>query len=355
MSFIPLVDLKAQYRAIRPEIDDAVTGVLERCDFILGGSVDEFEVAFARFIGTKQCVGVASGTDALWMAMHVLGIGPGDKVLLPANTFIATALAVSDAGATPVLVDMDPATYNLDVDAARRALVPGVKAILPVHLYGQPADMQGVMGLAREKGLLVIEDAAQAHGAIHRDGRCGTFGAAAGFSFYPGKNLGAYGDGGAVCTDDEALAQRMRELRNWGGTVKYHHPVRGFNSRLDTIQAAVLGVKLRFLEEWNRRRRQAAAWYREALAPLADEIAPAPTRLPGRSSMSTTCSSSAFAEPFATGWCGRCKRRASVWGSITQFRSTCRGLTLTWAWVLAASRMPRPRQDRFSRCRSIQR
>lgn len=269
---IPLVDLKAQYRAIRPEIEAAVSGVLERCDFILGGAVSEFESAFARFIGTKHCVGVASGTDALRLTLQSLGIGPGDKVLLPANTFIATALAVSDTGAEPGLVDMDPGTYTIDVDAARRALVPGLKAIMPVHLFGQPADMRGVLDLARVKGLAVIEDAAQAHGAVHKDGRCGTFGAAAGFSFYPGKNLGAYGDGGAVCTNDDALAEQMRLLRNWGSTVKYFHPVRGYNSRLDTIQAAVLCVKLRHLEDWNRRRRQVAAWYREALEPLADAI-----------------------------------------------------------------------------------
>jgi dTDP-4-amino-4,6-dideoxygalactose transaminase len=269
---IPLVDLKAQYRSIKPEVDAAVAGVLERCDFILGAAVGEFERDFARFVGAEHCVSVASGTDALWMAMQALGIGEGDKVLLPANTFIATALAVSDAGATPVLVDMDPDTYTLDVEAARKALVPGVKAIIPVHLYGQPADMSGVMDLAREKGLIVIEDAAQAHGAVHKDGRCGTLAAAAGFSFYPGKNLGAYGDGGAVTTDDAELAERMRKLRNWGGTIKYHHPERGFNSRLDTIQAAVLGVKLRHLADWNARRRQVAAWYREALAPLQNRI-----------------------------------------------------------------------------------
>ncbi len=277
---IPLVDLKAQYRSIKPEVDAAVAGVLERCDFILGPAVAEFERDFAGFVGSKHCVSVASGTDALWMAMQALGIGPGDKVLLPANTFIATALAVSDAGATPVLVDMDPATYNIDVEAARKALVPGVKAIVPVHLYGQPADMRGVLDLAREKGLIVVEDAAQAHGAVHKDGRCGTLGVASGFSFYPGKNLGAYGDGGAVCTSDDALAEQMRKLRNWGGTVKYHHPERGFNSRLDTIQAAVLGVKLKHLADWNRRRRQVAAWYREALAPLQDRIV-LPAEAPG--------------------------------------------------------------------------
>ena len=272
MNRIPLVDLKAQYRTIRGEIEAALAGVFDHCEFILGRPVDEFEVAFARYIGTRECVGVASGTDALRIALKGLEIGPGDKVLLPANTFIATALAVSDVGATPVLVDIDPQTFTIDVDAARRALVAGVKAIMPVHLYGQPADMAGVMDLAREKGLLVIEDVAQAHGALHRQGRCGSLGIASAFSFYPGKNLGGFGDGGAVCTNDDALARRIRALRNLGSTVKYHHPVRGCNSRLDSIQAAVLGVKLAHLDRWNQSRRQVAQWYRDELANLTDLI-----------------------------------------------------------------------------------
>lgn len=269
---IPLVDLQAQYRAIQADIDAALLGVVRRGDFILGAAVREFEEAFARFVGTRHCVGVASGTDALFLGLRALGVGPGDGVLLPANTFIATALAVSYAGAAPVLADVDPLSCTLDVAKARRNLPAGLKAVLPVHLYGQPADMEAVLDLAREKGLLVIEDAAQAHGAAHRNGRCGTFGAAAGFSFYPGKNLGAYGDGGAVCTDDDALTDKLRRLRNWGSTVKYVHPVQGFNSRLDTLQAAVLAVKLRHLARWNEQRRRVAAWYGEALAPLAGEV-----------------------------------------------------------------------------------
>jgi dTDP-4-amino-4,6-dideoxygalactose transaminase len=269
---IPLVDLQAQYRTLQPDVDGAVHRVLQRGDFILGREVGEFETAFARFVGTRHCVGVASGTDALSLSLRALGVGPGDKVLLPANTFIATALAVSYAGATPVLADVDPVSNTLDVGRARRSLPAGLKAVIPVHLYGQPADMDAVLELARQKGLLVVEDAAQAHGAAHTRGRCGTFGQAAAFSFYPGKNLGAYGDGGAVCTDDDALAERLRLLRNWGSTVKYVHPVQGFNSRLDTVQAAVLLVKLRHLAEGNRRRRQVAGWYRELLRPLADEV-----------------------------------------------------------------------------------
>ena len=269
---IPLVDLQAQYRSLKGDIDAALAGAVERGNFILGPEVAAFEEAFARFVGARHCVGVASGTDALSLALRALGVGPGDKVLLPANTFIATALAVSYAGATPVLGDVDPLSCTLDVGKARRALPAGLKAVMPVHLYGQPADMDAVRDLARAKGLLVIEDAAQAHGAAHASGRCGTLGQAAGFSFYPGKNLGAYGDGGAVCTDDDDLAERLRLLRNWGSAVKYHHPIQGFNSRLDTLQAAVLSVKLRHLAEGNERRRRAAAWYREALEPLAAEV-----------------------------------------------------------------------------------
>jgi dTDP-4-amino-4,6-dideoxygalactose transaminase len=269
---IPLVDLQAQYRAIQADVDAAVLGVVRRGDFILGGAVKVFEEEFARFVGTRHCIGVASGTDALFLCLKALGVGAGDKVLLPANTFIATALAVSYAGATPVLCDVDPVSCTMDAEQARRHLPKGLKAVIPVHLYGQPADMDAVLDLARAKGLLVIEDAAQAHGAVHRRGRCGTLGRAAGFSFYPGKNLGAYGDGGAVCTDDDALAEKLRLLRNWGSTVKYVHPIQGFNSRLDTLQAAVLAVKLRHLARWNEQRRQVAAWYAEALAPLAGEV-----------------------------------------------------------------------------------
>jgi dTDP-4-amino-4,6-dideoxygalactose transaminase len=266
---IPLVDLQAQYRLLQPEIDAALRSMVQRADFILGTEVAAFEQAFAHFIGTRHCVGVASGTDALFLSLRALGIGPGDKVLVPANTFVATAVAVSQAGAVSILRDIDPDSYTLDVEQARRSLPAGVKAIIPVHLYGQPANMEAILDLAREKGLCVIEDAAQAHGARHRQGPCGTFGRAAAFSFYPAKNLGAYGDGGAVCTNDDALAEQVRLLRNWGSTTKYIHKIRGINSRLDTLQAAVLLVKLRHLAEWNQRRRQVADWYRQELEPLS--------------------------------------------------------------------------------------
>ena len=269
---IPLVDLQTQYQVHRHEFDDAICNVLQRGDFILGGAVKTFEEAFARFIGTRHCIGVASGTDALFLSLRALHIGPGDKVLLPANTFIATALAVSYTGATPVLCDVDPVSYTLDVESARRAMPAGVKAIIPVHLYGQAANMDAVLELAHEKGLVVVEDAAQAHGAVHVRGRCGTFGQAAGFSFYPSKNLGAYGDGGAICTNDDVLAERLRLLRNWGSVEKYDHQLQGFNSRLDTMQAAILSVKLKYLSAWNQQRRVIAQWYRAALQPLTAEL-----------------------------------------------------------------------------------
>jgi len=265
---IPLVDLRAQYRDIQAELDVAIRDVLERGDFILGSAVERFEAAYADFIGVRHCVGVASGTDALALALRAMDIGPGDKVLVPANTFIATALAVTMCGATPVLADVEPSTLTLDVEAARRALPGRLSAIIPVHLYGQPADMAAVLELAKEKGVAVLEDAAQAHGAVHADGRCGALGLASAFSFYPGKNLGAYGDGGAVCTNDAGVAERLRLLRNWGSTVKYLHPIQGFNSRLDTIQAAVLATKLPRLERWNEQRRAIVADYRDALEPL---------------------------------------------------------------------------------------
>ncbi len=269
---IPLVDLRQQYQSLHSEMNAAIAKVLERGDFILGREVEQFEIAFAAFIGTRHAVGVGSGTDALFLSLHALGIGPGDRVLLPANTFIATALAVSDAGAEPVLCDVDPTSFTMDAESARRALTPNVKALIPVHLYGQSANMEELMDFARRKGLLAIEDAAQAHGAENRLGRVGTLGAAAAFSFYPGKNLGAYGDGGAICTNDDRLAEQLRLLRNWGSTVKYVHRVQGYNSRLDTLQAAVLLVKLHHLAEWNRQRRTIADWYRNELRELGDEL-----------------------------------------------------------------------------------
>jgi dTDP-4-amino-4,6-dideoxygalactose transaminase len=265
---IPLVDLKAQYRSIQREVDAAVARVLERGDFILGEDVREFEREFAAWCGGARAISCASGTDALHLACRALGIGPGDEVIVPAFTFVATALGVTQAGARPVLVDVDPRTALIDVERARAAIGPKTKALLPVHLYGQCADMDALLALAEEAGLVVIEDAAQAHGATYRGRAAGTMGAAGCFSFYPGKNLGAYGDGGAIVTGDERLAGELELLRNWGSKVKYHHETMGLNSRLDTLQAAVLRVKLPHLARWNEARRALAKRYDAALGAL---------------------------------------------------------------------------------------
>lgn len=279
---IPLVNLARQYDSLSGDLQRAFREVCERGDFVLGRAVAEFEAQFAEYVGARHCVGVASGTDALHLILRALGIGLGDEVILPANTFIATAQAVWCAGATPVLVDCDEATATIDTAAAIRAVTPRTRAFLPVHLYGQPADLDPLLAVARDRGLHVVEDAAQAHGAAYRGRPCGSIGVAAGFSFYPGKNLGAYGDGGAITTNDDALAAEIRLLRNWGSTVKYVHRRMGFNSRLDTVQAAVLNVKLRHLDRWNARRAELVERYRAALGQRGDirfiERAPWTTR-----------------------------------------------------------------------------
>lgn len=263
---IPFVDLRSQYSQIKNEVDSAVLAVMNRGDFILGGAVAEFEREFADYCNVEYCVGVDSGFSALELIVRAYDIGPGDEVITAANTFIATALAISNAGATPVLVDCDPVTYNIDVKKIEAAITTRTRAIMPVHLYGQTADMDFILAIARKHNLLVIEDAAQASGATYKGRRAGSLGDAAGFSFYPGKNLGAYGDGGAVTTNDPAIAEKVRLLRNIGQNVKYFHEVKGFNHRLDTMQAAVLMVKLPHLDDWNASRRRAAATYASLLA-----------------------------------------------------------------------------------------
>lgn len=263
---IPLVNLRRQHDELRDELRDAIDHVIDQGDFILGSEVENFEAEFASYCEAKHCVAVGSGLDALTLAMKGLGIGPGDEVITAANTFVATALAIKQAGAIPVLVDHEADTYNLDPRRLPAAVTARTKAILPVHLYGHPADMDAVRMIADEHGLFVIEDACQAHGARYKGRRCGSLGNAAAFSFYPGKNLGAMGDGGAVVTDDDSLARWLRAARNYGSTAKYRHAIRGVNSRLDTIQAAVLRVKLRYLDEWNATRRWLAAQYGELLA-----------------------------------------------------------------------------------------
>jgi dTDP-4-amino-4,6-dideoxygalactose transaminase len=272
---VPLVDLRAQYASIRDDVNRSVQGVLDRCDFILGGAVEEFEKSFAAFVGTSRCVSVASGTDALYLALRALSVGPGDEVILPANTFIATAIAVSQCGAKPVFADVRPDSYNLDPQDAARKVTERTRVLLPVHLFGQPADMDAIMALAKKHGHTVVEDACQSHGARWRGKACGSFGAAAGFSFYPGKNLGAYGDGGAVTTSDSDLAHRLELLRTYGQEPKNVHKVKGVNSRLDTLQAAVLNVKLRHLADWTRSRVRNALLYERHLGGVREVGLPA--------------------------------------------------------------------------------
>jgi len=263
---IPFLDLKAPNQELAVEIDAAYNRVKESGWFILGPEVKAFEDEFAAYCGVKCCIGVGNGLDALHLILRALGIGLGHEVIVPANTYIATWLAVTYAGAIPVPVEPDEKTYNIDRDRIEGAITNKTKAILPVHLYGQPADMNPINEIAAQYKLKVIEDAAQAHGALYKGKRTGSLGNAAGFSFYPGKNLGALGDGGAVTTNDDELADRVRTLRNYGSTDKYVNEVPGFNSRLDEIQAAFLRVKLKYLDEWNRRRAEIANHYKSRLA-----------------------------------------------------------------------------------------
>jgi dTDP-4-amino-4,6-dideoxygalactose transaminase len=263
---IPVVDLHAQYRSIKTEIDEAVLRVLDSAQFVLGEEVAAFEREFARFCNASDAVAVNSGTSALHLALLAAGIGPGDEVITVPFTFIATIAAIQYTGARPVLVDIDPRTYTMDPALIERAITPRTKAVVPVHLYGQPADMDPILDVARARALVVIEDAAQAHGAEYKGRRCGSLGDLAGFSFYPGKNLGAYGEGGAVVTSRSEYAHRIRVLRDWGQERRYEHAVKGFNYRMDAIQGAVLGVKLRRLEAWTEARRRHAIEYDRRLA-----------------------------------------------------------------------------------------
>lgn len=262
---VPFVDLQTQFSSLRSEVMPAVERVFQRAAFILGEEVAAFEKEFASYCGCRECVGVATGCDALLWALKACGIGPGDEVITAGNSFIATALAITASGARPVLVDCLEDSYEIDPQAVRRAITVRTKAIIPVHLYGQAADMDPILALAREYGLRVIEDAAQAHGATYKGRPCGSLGDVGCFSFYPGKNLGAYGDGGAITTNDPQIAHQVRMLRNYGQSKKYHHEVAGWNSRLDTAQAAILSIKLKLLAGWNDARRRHAAQYGEEL------------------------------------------------------------------------------------------
>lgn len=266
MTTIPFLDLGAAYREIKPEIDRAVQRVLESGWYILGPEVDAFEAEWAEYCGAAHAVGLANGLDALILALRALDVGPGDEVIVPSNTYIATWLAVSAVGARPVPVEPDPATHNLNPSLITAALTDRTKAILPVHLYGQPADLDPILMLARAHGIAVVEDAAQAHGAQYKGRKIGAHGDIVCWSFYPGKNLGALGDAGAITTNNADLADRIRMLRNYGSREKYVNEVQGVNSRLDPIQAAVLRVKLAHLHNWSERRQAIAALYLEGLA-----------------------------------------------------------------------------------------
>ena len=271
---IPFLDLKIPYLELKEEMDAAYRHVMESGWYILGKEVEAFETEFAVYCGVKYCVGVGNGLEALHLILRGYGIGLGDEVIVPANTYIATWLAVSYAGATPVPVEPDERTYNIDPARIEEAITKRTRAIMPVHLYGQLADMDPINEIAQRHGLKVIEDTAQAHGARYRGRIAGSLGDAAGFSFYPTKNLGAIGDGGAVLTNDADLADKVRVLRNYGSHVKYENEVKGFNSRLDELQAAFLRVKLHHLDEWNDRRRKLTAAYLERLSSIPDLVVP---------------------------------------------------------------------------------
>ncbi|GFO59346.1 aminotransferase [Geomonas silvestris] len=271
---IPFLDLKSPYLELKDDLDTAYRKVMESGYHIMGHELEAFEAEFAAYCGTEHAVGVGNGLEALHLILRALDLGPGDEVLVPTNTYIASWLAITHTGARPVPVEPDPATNNMDPARVEAAITPRTKAILAVHLYGQTADIDPILAVARRHNLKVIEDSAQAHGARYHGRRAGSLGDAAGFSFYPGKNLGACGDGGAVTTNDPELARRVKVLRNYGSHVKYHNESLGFNSRLDELQAALLRVKLAKLDDWNERRRKLARRYLEKLAGMPGLVLP---------------------------------------------------------------------------------
>ena len=273
---IPFLNLHPLHGPIREELEAAFEEVLNNSWYILGQKTEAFETSWAAWLGCHHAVGVSNGLDALFLSLKALGIGPGDEVIVPSNTYIATVLAVSHAGATPVLVEPDPRTYNIDPDRIEAAITPRTRAIMPVHLYGQACEIDRIMAIAEKHGLFVVEDNAQAHGATWKGKKTGTFGHCNGTSFYPGKNLGALGDGGIVTTDDDALAEKVRMLRNYGSRQKYVNEVVGYNMRLDDLQAAFLSVKLKYLDAWTQERQRLAALYTEILQGVGDLILPEP-------------------------------------------------------------------------------
>ncbi len=271
---IPFSDLNAQYKQIKKDVNLSLGKIFSKGDFILGGALKEFEIKFAKYCNTKYAVGVNSGTDALFLSLKSLGIGRGDEVVVPAFTFIATAFAVSFTGAKPVFVDIDEESYSIDVSKIEKAITKKTKAIIPVHLYGQPADMAKIKKIAKKYKLKVIEDSAQAHGSKYKDRRVGSIGDVGCFSFYPAKNLGAFGDGGIITTNSEKIYKKLLGLRDYGRTGKYVHAEIGFNSRLDTVQAAVLIEKLKYLDSWNRSRMEKAKIYDRLLNEVKGVVIP---------------------------------------------------------------------------------
>lgn len=265
---VPFLDLGATYKELKPELDEAFHRVLNSGWYILGEEVRKFEAEFAEYCGVKHCIGVANGLDALHLSLCAYDIGPGDEVIVPSNTYIATWLAITYTGAKIIPVEPDQRTYNLNPNEIEKAITPNTKAILPVHLYGQPADMDPINAIAEKYDLKVIEDSAQAQGAIYKGKKAGSLGNASGFSFYPGKNLGAFGDAGAITTNEDLVAEKLRMLRNYGSKIKYENQCIGFNSRLDELQAAFLRVKLRYLDLWNKRREKIANSYLQELQGL---------------------------------------------------------------------------------------
>lgn len=272
---VPFLDLKAQYASIKDEIGVAVQEVLDSCAFAGGPFVEKFEKEWAAYCGVKHAIGVGNGTDALWLILRALGVGQGDEVITVSSTFMATAEAISMIGATPVFVDIEDKHYTMNPELLEAAVTPRTKAVIPVHLFGQTADMDPLMAIARRQGIHMIEDACQAHGAVYRGRMAGSLGDAAAFSFYPGKNLGAYGEAGAVTTNDSEVAAKIRILRDHGQSSKYHHDLVGWNARMDGIQGAILSAKLRHLDEWNEKRREWAALYDTELERVADIVIPA--------------------------------------------------------------------------------
>ena len=341
---VPLVDLKWQHAAIEDEVISGLESVMTNTAFIHGPQVAEFEQAFAAFCDVRNCVGVASGTDALEMAVRGLGLGAGDEVIVPANSFIASTLGVIRAGAQVKLVDCDPDTYLIDIDAVDQAIGPNVKAVMPVHLFGQIAPVEELSAIVGDAA--IIEDAAQSQGARRNGKLAGSLGQVAATSFYPGKNIGAYGDAGGVLTDDDDLAQRVRDLGNWGSPEKYHHPVVGFNSRLDTMQAVVLSAKLTKLNYWNKLRQEAADRYNELLQ-ARGRVLP-PVVLAGNEHI---CTSTSFECRREIGCCRQCTRTVLGRASTIRYPCTCRVPSHSWVIRKVTSLQPRRRPARCCRSR----